>query len=273
MTSKALNIFEHLNFRSYLRERLGAGPRGMQARLAKAVNCQATHVIRVLKDEARFTEDQAFRAAGFLSLKEREFEYFLDLVRLDRLSDPDAKKYLRSVIDTKAKAAQMVKNRVKGSLFDGSVEAQIRYFSSIQPSLIHTATDCPMLQIPIEISKRLCIELSEVREILAFLEEQGLVVAASNGRYVHTGKMLHLPKGSPLQPLFQKLRRHMILNKLDGPQKDGDLHFSMTFATSKPHLRRLRQELLRFIEQMTTDISVEKSEELAMLAFDFFPIA
>jgi len=272
MTSKTFDIFDYSDFRTYLKARLSAGPRGMQARLAKFIGCQATYVIKVLKEDAQFTEDQAFRAAGFLGLREKELEYLLDLARLDRISDPEAKKYLLTVIETKAHAAQSVRNRVKGSSFERSLEAQLRYFSSVKPSLIHIATDCPHLQIPSEISKRLRIDLTEVRETLAFLEEQGLVAGGPNGRYIHTGKMIHLPKGSPLQPLFQRLRREMIMRRLDEPEGERDLHFSMALVTSKHHLDRLRQDLLRFIEQMTSDLPHEKSEELAVLAFDFFPV-
>lgn len=272
MVSEKHSIFDYLEFHSFLSDRLREGLRGMQAHLAKRIGCQATYLIKVLRKNAHFTEDQAFKAGQFLGLSERELDYFLDLVRLDRAGGSETKKYLQNMIVQKAKTSQEVRNRVRGSSLESSLQSQLQYFSSLKPSMVHLGTLCSHLQKPSELSKALRLDIVEVRKILAFLQKKGLVIAESDGRYTYSGKMIHLSRDSPLHPSFQKLRREMALRRLDEKITDRDLHFSSLFVTSKSHMVKLRKELLRLIEEMDEAVAGERSEEIGLMVIDFFPV-
>lgn len=267
---KKSNIYEHLSLRIFLKEALRESHRGTQAKLAKAIGCQATYVIKVLKETANFTDDQAFRAAKFLKLGVHEFEYFMDLVRLDRAGDSESRAYFLDLVEMKSRAAQDVQSRVKTSPLESSLEAQVRYFSSIKPSLIHLATSCRALRTPKQIAQYLNFEILEVQNTLSFLVEQGLVNLVGDEVYAHSGKAIHLAKTSPLQPHFQRLRRQLALAKFDSPQTAVNLHFSSSFATTKKHLLSLRKEILRLIEEIHESLAETDSEEIATLVVDFF---
>ncbi|HEY8272086.1 MAG TPA: hypothetical protein VIG33_14440 [Pseudobdellovibrionaceae bacterium] len=84
------------------------------------------------KNGANLTEDQAYRCGKFLQLNNQELDYFLDLVRMDRVADVEVKKYFKSKLEKKSLAAREVKNRVAGSSIEGTLSSQIQYYSSFR---------------------------------------------------------------------------------------------------------------------------------------------
>jgi len=268
MKSLKVNIFEYLDYRTYLKECIKTQSRGFQSQLATAMKCQATYLIRVLKEEAQITDDQAFRACRFLNLTQKELDHFLELVRFDRASDPELKKHYQRNIDISVKANNEIKNRVPGSAIETNLKTQVEYYSSWQPSVLQLATSCPHLQTETELAQRFSLDITQVRSILEFLHESGLV-ALKDGRYEHTGKSIHLPKQHPLHKPFQRLRREMVFRSLDKPVEDN-LHFSSGFATSKKHVKKLREEFLNLIEATHRDLAETASEEIFILVVDLF---
>lgn len=261
------SLFDYQSYKSYLSDLLAAGPRGLQTQLAAAISCQPTYLIRVLRDKPHLTEDQGFRAARFLKLSSYEFEYFLNLVRFGRASDEGLRQYYASILKSRASSAQQVKNRIRAEDVETSLQSQVTYYSSWQPSIIHLATSCPHLQTARELAQRFLLDIEKVREILEFLRENGLV-KFETGKYQHAGKSIHLPKGSPLHRPFQRVRRERIYQSLERDSED-DLHFSSAFATSRKHIRDLRATFLKMIEESHRDLEKTKSEELMLFALDF----
>lgn len=245
----------------------------MQAQLAKAMQCQATYLIRVLKGTANLTEDQAYRCGRFLQLTNQELDYFLDLVRMDRAADLEVKKYFQENLEKKSRATREVKSRVDATSIEASLSSQIQYYSSWTPSVLHLATSCPHLQTVEALSRKFLLSEEKVREILSFLNENGLVHHEVGGGFTHNGKSLHLAKGSPLHTSFQKVRREIVLRHLGEKGTETDLHFSSAFATSKQHLSNLKGELLKLIETSHKDLGNTVSEEIALLVVDFLQLS
>lgn len=261
------DLFRFQDYRLFLRDVIKASPRGFQAKLASAMGCQAIYLIRSLKGEAQLTEEQGYRAAQFLDLTEIETEYFLDILRLAKASDPDLVVYLRKRLIEKTEAAREISQRVKGKVLVSSLEAQIEYYSSWKPSILHLATSCAHLQTDAALAERFSLDLNEVREIMGFLKDSGLVTV-KNGKYQFSGASIHLPKGSSLHKVFQRGRRDLVIHALGEPQKES-LHFSSAFATSKRHCDEIRSALLSLIERIHRELPRTESEDLQILAMDF----
>lgn len=268
MIPKQINIFEYLDYRAYIRKHFELGPRGLQTQLAGAMKCQASYLIKVLKGESQLTEEQTYRGGRFLNLPKKELEYFLDLVRYDKTADLDLKRHLEKKLIARAAATHQVQNRVDASSLESSLLTQIKYYSSWQPSILHLATSCRHLQTEKSLAARFSIEPAQLRTILEFLKENTFISYA-NGKYKHLGNSIHLAKDSPLHKPFQRTRRELALQSLEQP-KSEDLHFSSAFATSKRHIKVLRESFLKIIEESHQELADTDSEEIVMLVLDFF---
>lgn len=270
MESIKNSIFNYLDYRSFLNDYVKVAPRGIQTKLAASMKCQGTYLIRVLKGQAQLTEEQAYRGGIFIKLSASELEFFLDLVRFDKAGDPALKKHFEKLLKSKITSHKQVQNRVNGSTLKNSLLAQVEYFSDWKPSVLHLATNCSHLQTERELAERFSLNIDQVKNILQFLQENGLV-KYENEKYSYTGDSIHLSKDSPLHKPFQRLRREMVLRSLDKPAPEN-LHFSSAFATSKKHIKVIRENFLKMIEMSHQELESTDSEEVMMLVVDFFRV-
>lgn len=261
------NIFEFDDYRSFLEIRIKESPRGFKSKVSSAMRCQGTYFIRVLKGEAQLSDDQAFRATEFLQLSANEAEYFLDLVRYAKASDPKLLKYLKGILQKRSTEMREISKRVTAVAINASLETQIEYYSNWRPSVLHLATSCPQLRTDQDLSDRFDLDHVEVKKIMNFLVEAGLVRLV-DGKYIFSGVSLHLPKGSAMQKVFQRERRSLITRSLEKPD-EGALHFSSVFATSAAYQEKICSELLELIEKTHRELVHTESEDLCLLAIDF----
>jgi uncharacterized protein (TIGR02147 family) len=273
MALENMNIFSYLDFRTYLKTFLKSSARGTQAKLAQSMNCQATYLIQILNGKAKMTDEQAYRCARFLKFGTHELEYFMDLVRMDHSSDTNVIKYFEEKLKKKSKEMNLIKNRVEGSTIEASIQTQLQYYSTWQPSLVHLATSCSGLRTAEKISKALNLGETQVQGILEFLFKNNLVTRDSAGQYVHNGKSLHMEKDSPIHAIFQKARRELSLQKLSDSHSESDFRFSSAFTTSKKHQAQFRKELLEVVDKFHKELAGTESEEVSMLVMDFFQLS
>jgi uncharacterized protein (TIGR02147 family) len=262
-----LSVFEFLSYRSFLKNSLSVAGRGTQTRLANAMKCQPTYLIRVLKGTANLTEDQAYRCGRFLQLNGLELEYFLELIRMERSTQPDTKKYFLQQMEKK-------KNKPEGMSFGEDLPSQLFYYSGWQPSVLHLATSCPQFGTAQALASHFQIPEKKVFEIINFLLKRGLIVEGPPGVYKCQESPIHLEKCSPLHFSFQKTQREMALRSLEEtPKKENNIHYSDIFATSKSHYIQLRRELLKQIEKTKQDQVTDRSEEIALFVIDLVQLS
>ena len=183
LASDKPNVFDYLDYRAYLRDLIQKSPRGLQTKMAEAAECQATYLIRVMKENAHLTEDQAFRIARFLKKPANETHYFLNLLRYERASDPDLKRYYHAQLESHARTQKRdVLERLDLSE-QKSAQVQIGMFSSWHASTIHLATACPQLRTVRTIAKQLDVDVDVVRKTLQFF--RGARICESRGRTIH----------------------------------------------------------------------------------------
>ncbi len=265
--SRNFTVFDFADYRSFLKHQIHESERGFQTKLAKTMGCQAIYLSRSLKGDAQLTEEQGFRAAKFLELSKGEMEYFLDLVRLGRASDPDLVVYLNLRLKTKAEEFREVAKRVSGEALAISLESKVEYYTSWKYSTLHLATSCSGLQTDKALAQRFSLEIDEVNKIMQFLIDAGLV-SKENDKYKFAGSSLHLSKASPLHKVFQRERRNLTARALEKSQNDS-LHFSSAFATSRLHCLTIRESLLAIIEKTHLELASTQPEDLQIMTIDF----
>lgn len=266
MSAEKNRVFEFRDYREFLSAFVKSLGRGGQKSVASAMQCQAAYLIRVLRGDAQLTEEQVFRFSSFAGLDDDEFEFFANLVRLSKAGDAGLRAYLNSVIERKAAERSELRKRVAAHDLELTLDSQIRYYSSWEPSLIHVATNCPDLRTEASLARRLRLQESHVREILTFLRSNGLIVV-NEGEFTYSGKSTHLPKESPLNKSFQRARRELALRSLDRPAAT-DLQFSSVFATSVKHAKKLRADFLDLIQESHRALASTESEQVHALVVD-----
>jgi uncharacterized protein (TIGR02147 family) len=272
MADEKVSIFKYLDYRTYLREVIKRGPRGFQSKMASAAECQATYLIRVMKESAHLTDDQAFRISRFLNHPANETDYFLNLLRFERATDRELKRYYRSQLESHARERnQDVLSRLEWLEEQNKAQVQIGMFSSWQPSTIHLVTACPQLRTARAIAKQLDLELEYVKRTLEFLEANGFVTRDGD-EYTHSGQSLRIPRESPLFLTIQHSRRELALRYLD-KQQENNLHFSSVFATTRDHLKEIQEEFSALIERAARKTADMDSEEVGMIVLDFFQVS
>lgn len=234
---------------------------------------QATYLIRIVQGSANISDDQAFRCGRFLQLNIQDFDYFLDLVRMDRAADIEVKRYFLEEIKQKSQALRKVKNRIKASPIEVTLSSQIQYYSSWEPSVLHVATSCSKLQTVQSLAQVFHLSEQRVCQILSFLLELGLVTQDGKDLFEINSTSLHLAKNEPLHLVFQKVRREIVTRRLGDRSTEVDFNFSSIFATSKEHMGKLRRDLLHLIEASHSDLATTESEEVALLVIDFLQLS
>lgn len=269
MADEKSSVFKYLDYREFLRDVLKKGPRGMQTRMAAAAECQATYLIRVTKDSAHLTDDQAYRIGRFLNLAGNQLEYFLNLLRYARATDPELRRFYKSLLEQGAKdLKEDVLTRIEHLDAVESAPLQIGMFSQWQPSTVHLATACPQYRTPKAIAKTLQLEVEHVKRLLNWLEENGFVTR-NGDEYTHSGKSLRMPRESPLYPSIQRSRRELALRYLDRGGEDN-LHFSSVFATTRDHLKEIQEQFSNQLERTHRSLPNYDSEEVGIMIMDFF---
>jgi uncharacterized protein (TIGR02147 family) len=265
----SFELFSAPDYRLYLAESVNQeGARGFASRLAEAARCQSSHISRVLRGQLHLTMEQAFRIARFLDLAPTEESYFLKLVERDRCGDVDYRAKLdRELVDIRRAQEDLSGRLHQDSL--STVKQEMLYYSAWYWSAIHIASSIPSLQSPSAIARRLNLDETFVRDCLAKLESFGLVKSVGGLKFASGG--LHLSKQSPMNAQQHANWRSRAV--LDSQTADHDgVHYTVVQSISLTDYARIKQLVLRMIDDYATIARPSKEEELVCLACDFFKV-
>lgn len=267
------SLFEYHNYRKFLEDLVYSkdAKRGTQVRIAKAIGCQAAYLSQVLKGKAELTEDHALKLARFLNLPSLGVDYLVLIVRLSRASSPDLRKYLEQHREKILKEVEEASSRVQATKPTLSGAELQRYFSSWIPSTVHMATSSSNLQTPEALAQRLRLPLKKTQETLQFLHQMGLVTE-HQGAWQFSGKSLHFPKESSINTAHQISRRHQAIRSIE-QENSENIHFSSIFTISEPAFRKLKSDLLNYIEDSHKTISSSGADDIHAICLDLFRLA
>ncbi len=267
-----MSVFKYSNYRDLLKDLL-YGPdsrRGDQSELAKAMGCQASYLLQVLKGKAELTEDHAIRLAHHLNLGDLQTEYVLLLLRISRAATQDLVQFLEKRRAELFRQQSDLENKVESRPLLDSEQFLSRYFSSWIPSTIHVATSSEKFQNAFAIAERLSLPIGIVEDTLSFLEKHSLIKRQGKD-FLFNGGSIHLPRRSALNEAHQSSRRIQALRSIQ-QQNNESLHFSSVFTLDEKALKELKHMITQLIESSHKKIHDAGTDEIYAMNMDLFKV-
>jgi len=267
------DIYNFNDYRTFLKHLLKTSPKkghGVRSQWAKAMNCQVAYVSHILKNLYEISIEQAEGLSRYLALSKEETEFFLLLVQKERAGTHQLKQFFLKLIEEKIKQRQHIRNRmkIKTSL---SIEDQAIYYSSWIYAAVHIILTIPFYQdSPEKIAKYFNESLATIRRVLDFLETRNLI-RVNNGHFSVLNNYLFINKDSPLFSHQQSFWRQKAIESIYKNNSE-EIHFASLFTASETDIKKIKEILLKSIEESTEIIKPSKEEKLYTICMDFFEV-
>ena len=268
-----LIIFDFSDYRLFLLAFLKAQPKkghGLRSIWAKVMGCQIAFVSHVLRGHYDLSIEQTEALSRHLGLNKDEKEFLILLVQKAKAGTHQLKNYFNELIDEKIKNRDQVRNRmrIKENL---SLEDQATYYSKWLYSAIHILLTIPDFQkSPEKIAEYFSTPLEKVREVLNFLDSRKLI-RLDNGKYTVENNYLFINKESPLFAHQQNFWRQKAIESIYQNNHD-EIHFASIFTLAEKDIKKIKEILLKSIEDSTEVIKPSKEEKLYSICMDFFEV-
>ena len=264
-----MSIFSTDSYREVVLNWVKDQPHGVLSRMAEALQCQNSHLSRVLNGHLHFVLDQAYAMSEFLNLGSDETDYFMSLVEFERSANPRYKTKLVQKMKSLKRRQENLSERFQLERI-GEIQKEAVYYSSWMYSAIHILTTIPAYQEEGAISERLSLSLPLVRSVLSQLEQFGLVKKAG-AKWKTTSEFIHLPKASPMNSVQNGNWRSRAVLKSQDYGAD-DLHYTVVQSLSRKDFEVVKQLFLDVLSKYKKVADPSKEEELACLCLDFFKV-
>ena len=265
-------LFEYLDYKKYINERIANSPgkgRGIKLKIAEHLSCQTAFVSQVLNSSPNFSLEQAIKLNVFFDHTKEEARFFLLLIQLERAGSKDLQNFFQSEIDEILAQRLDLKNRIEIKTTLKKLDQQI-YYSSWLYACIHMLIAIPETQTPQAISKYLSLSKEKVIEILEFLEETGL--AQKKGSHYEIGvTKIHLTKDSPQIQRHHTNWRMQAIHSIDINNPE-DLHYSTVVSMAQSDIPKVKEILIKAIEECRSVIRESKEEKIQSICLDFFRV-
>jgi len=231
--------------------------------------CQPSYLSQVLHGQPHLTLEQAHRLTEFFELSSLEAKYFILMVEFGRAGTQELGNFFRDQLNEIRETRFNFKKRLTRT-DDIPLEARHRYYSTWFYSAIHVALSIRELQDPSKLATMFHLPLSLVREVIEFLLETGLV-EKSRGQYHLTNRRFHLERESEF------IQRHHInwrSQALQAAERNlrGNLHYSNVIAVSEKDSEKIKEILVKSIQDTRKLIGPSKEEKVYAITLDFFQL-
>lgn len=267
-----ISIYNYHDYRDYLNHYIQARrilERGIQAKLAESIGCQAAYVSKVLAGDAHFNLEQAERTAVFCNHTRDEKHFFLLLTQQTRAGTPSLKKYFGDQIEELKNRNKSLKEHINlDNVSD--LETQLLYYGHWSIAAIHVLLTIPKYRTRVSIAEKLNMSASDVNRTLDFLKSKHLV--EEHGGTLGVGKVgLHLGADSPV---IRQHHNNWRLKALDSIARGdiNDLHYSSVVSISESDRERFRSDLIKWIVEFRNSVEASKEENLISIGIDFFAV-
>ena len=261
-----ISLFSFDDYKEILRKRVQVN-RGELSRAAEAVNCQKSHLSRVMGTHIHLTSDQAYDLCAHWQLKPAETEYFLLLVECARTGSAKRRKALLAKISELKRNHTDLTSRLKRDSLASTPHENL-YYSVWYLSAIHILVSIPEFQTREAISKKLQLPEPVVETALESLQQMGLI-KNSDKKWIFASANLHLPNHSPLISLHHNnLRQRAVV--ASAHKQDSNLHYTAVQSMSLETYNLIREKFLKMIDEVSAVAGPSKEEELVCFNMDFF---
>lgn len=266
------SLYEANDYKVYLRELIETFPnegRGVRKALAETMGVQTPFITHVLSGDYHFSPEQAEGAARHFAFTEEETEFFLLLISFNRASTSSLRAFLKKQLEQRRGTHRQLQKKLK---LDSAMSEKDRavYYSSWAYAAAHMATTfqkSPNLEKILEITG-----LSDLaaKKVLEFLLQKNLIVK-EGATYKARVPALHLEGTSPFISAHHMGWRHRAIQSLDRMTED-DLHYSAVFSCSEKDLGKVREILVKALQDSVKLIQASPEDQLAAVCLDLFSL-
>lgn len=266
-----MNIFDFTDYKAVLNAQIKAskGHHGYRSELAQAAGCQLSFLSQALHSHVHLTPDHAAGITQYWRLDASERDYFLELVNLARAASPKLRNILeRRLADMRARHEDLASRFEKKSKI--RTEDHALYYSSWHLSAIHIALTISKLRSAEHLARRFQISEGMAQDSLETLAKIGLAHKQGD-QWLPTQNDIHLPKDSPLTSMNHSNWRSRAV--LDAYQREhGGIHYTAVHSLSKMDYEKIKEMILKFLDETRAVVRPSPEEELACLSVDWFVV-
>ncbi len=211
--------------------------------------------------------EMASLLSDFLGLNVKEERYFFLLVEFARAGTHQLKVKLKGQLTEAQQAANKISERVAKDK-ELTSEEKATYYSSWAYTGVRNVISIPRDWTSEDIAHRLLISEGQVREVLQFLLDHGLI-RLTNGRYEVLAKATHIGADHALVAKHHQNWRVRGLQKMD--QRDPEnLFYTGPMSLSQTDAGVIRDLLLEFVQKAHRIVGDSPSETVRCLNIDWF---
>lgn len=235
--------------------------------MARQARCHLAYISQVLAGHAHFSLEQAEALNGLLEHGDEESTYFLVLVEWGRAGTHSLKMHFERQLRKMQDQRLLLTNRFtdKRSL---TPENQSTYYSHWAYCAVHMAVLNPDLRSPGVLSRYFDLPLPKVLEILDFLVSVGLV-RREDGVFWPGDVRIHLDHNSSMIAKHHVNWRLQAMRALER-ETPHELHYSGVISVGHGDLPRIREALVRALEQVRGIVKNSKDEAVYCYSLDLF---
>lgn len=268
-----MSIFNSLDSRAWIRERLKTFPQGGRGQLTAIARHLKVHnawLSAILCGDRHFTPEQALELARFFGLPPLESKYLLLLINYERSTTIPLREHYKSELEQLKKNSLKISQRFPTERKLSEQEKSV-FYSSWLFSAAHLFASTKKKGVSgTDLSRKFHIPLDRALQILAFLASHGFCEEI-DGFFHHRPQSTFVEKGSP------HLIRHHINCRMRAIQKsealaENELMFSSLISLSKQDFQTIRERLAAMIGEVSQTVKKSPAEEVALLSLDFFYI-
>lgn len=270
--AKILDLFEFSEYREYLSAWLDSARsegRSSLSKVAQAIGVHTSFLSHVLAGSKNLSFEQATEICEVLNHTPIEREYFFALLQIERAGTQKLKKYwLDKKSEIEAERTK-VKSRV-GKHTELSPEDKAIFYSSWIYLAIFVATAIDDGQTLDQIAKLFEITRSKAEEVLNFLVTTG-ICELQGSKYKMGKSVVFISNESPLVVKHHTNWRMKAIQKMDTRDK-AELFYSSPMSVSRTDFLKIRELLVKAVEDSLTICRDSPAEEVICLNIDYFKV-
>jgi uncharacterized protein (TIGR02147 family) len=264
------NIFDFRDYRRFLRASIDferSRQKGAQSRLATKIGCQSAYISMVMADRAEFSAEQALASGEFFGLSPNETQYYLLLLQSARAGTEKLRQFVNAQIEERLQQRSNLAQRLQYET-ELTAPQKAQYFSAWYFAAIHIGLTVPSLQSEDAIAAYFRLPIATVRQVIEFLVQTGL--AQRNQNLIQTGPTrIHTSADSGFANQSHINLRLQAIIDLQRPNPDH-FHYSSVVSMSATDLKKLRETMIRAIEEIRRTVRDSREEEVVVYSMDLF---
>jgi uncharacterized protein (TIGR02147 family) len=268
-----MTLLDSKDYKEFLRARLKTMPkegRGQITKIAQVLDMHPTRISQILNGHVNLTMEQAAKLAHYLGLSVFETDCFLAMVQMERAGTEELRAIYRGQLQKYKEQSKELKHRVpKGATLTDDQKGV--FYSSWAYSALRLACSVESLNSIDELAGHFNMSRNNVRTILDFLLDSGLVVEES-GRFKIGPKTTHLEKASPLSLRHHSNWRLKAIHRHER-LTESEIAYTCPVSIRLEDQAAVRELIMQLIEKFLKKVTEsEPPDSLACLNIDWFKL-